>query len=151
VRRISFLLYLALVASPAVAQEATPFQWTQHQAVPARISDAAVGIALGLDVWHSVTAADHSQRWRVACRTGLAVGVSELAKHLIHRTRPDGSDRMSFFSEHTALASSAASTPLGFSLAVTVGWGRASAGKHYDSDVAFGAAVGLGARWVCDR
>ena len=96
---------------------------------------------------------------------GSALGGSALAtlglKGMVNRTRPDGSDRDSFPSGHSAVAVSGAvltcqhlqhmnltqttrtvaqgSAILGASLA---GWARVEAGEHYASDVLAGAALG---------
>lgn len=79
-------------------------------------------------------------------RVGATVGIAEVIKVLIPRTRPDGSDNQSFFSEHTAIAFSLAGGPhasITIPLAVGTGAGRILAGKHYLTDVITGAAVGL--------
>lgn len=142
------VMLLALTVS-LHAEEPTPFRWPSHAAIPSRVSDAAVGVTLGLDAWRSLVRTDATTRRDYACRMLLTVGVSELSKALIHRTRPNGADRKSFFSEHTALASTAAHSPLTASLALTVGWGRNASGSHYLSDIGVGAGVGLLARKVC--
>jgi len=143
------VVFLLVLVAPVHCEEATPFQWATHQQVPARISDAALGVNLGLDAWQSFYKTDARARWGFACRLGLTMGIAELTKRLVHRERPNGSDAMSFFSEHTALATTAAHSSLSASLAVTVGWGRMSGGKHFASDVAVGAGVGLFTRKVC--
>lgn len=86
-----------------------------------------------------------------AAAIGITVAIAEVVKHVAHRTRPDGSDDKSFFSEHTALAA----IPIGLLprsktavvLSFSVGVGRIAAQKHYASDVAVGAAVG----WLAGR
>lgn len=143
------LLGLWVARDAAAAEEPTPFQWASHQAIPSRISDAAVAVNLGLDAWQSLVRTDSRRRWGFACRTGLTIGIAEVTKRLVHRTRPNGSDRMSFFSEHTALATSSTGSPLRASLALTVAWGRQAGGNHFASDVAVGVGVGLLSRKVC--
>lgn len=142
-------LALILLCSVTLHAEATPFRWPAHEQIPARISDASVGINLGLDAWQSLYHTDATTKRNYLCRTLLTVGIAEVTKALIHRTRPDGSDQQSFFSEHTALATTAAHSPLTASMAVTVGWGRMSAGKHFGSDVGVGMGIGLLSRKVC--
>lgn len=144
------LIGFVWTASP-VAQEPTPFAWDAHQAIPQRISDAAVGVNLTLDAIHAFRATDHAERWEFLCRTGLTAGLAEGLKLVLHRDRPDHSDRKSTPSEHTAFATAAAGyrPALGASLALTVAWGRQAGGKHFASDVAFGAALGGFSRWLC--
>lgn len=143
------LIVVLLLSVSLHAEEPTPFRWPSHAIIPQRISDAAVITNLSLDAWQSLVRTDARTRWNWACRTGLSIGLAELSKALIHRTRPNGSDRKSFFSEHTALASTSAHSPLSASLSVVVGWGRQAGGNHFGSDVAVGAGVGLFARKVC--
>lgn len=144
-------LLVLLFAVPLHAAEPTPFRWQQHEKVPQRISDVAVGLNLGLDAWDALVRTDSRTRWGFVCRTALTIGVAESVKRLVHRDRPDGADQRSFFSEHTALASSAAHSPLTASLALSVGWGRQAGGKHFGSDVIVGASVGVVSRVVCPK
>lgn len=80
-------------------------------------------------------------------RDGCGVGLAELTKHFVKETRPDGSDRKSFFSEHTDWAS-VSSFPHGaaFGIVMTVNIAslRVVARKHFVHDVLVGAAVGYG-------
>ena len=138
-----------LFVVPAHAEEPTPFRWPSREAIPRRISDAAALVNLGRDAWASIYQTDARTRWGFACRTGLTVAIAETTKRLVHRTRPNGLDRLSFFSEHTALATGAASSPVSASLALTVAWSRQASGMHFASDVAVGAGVGILARTVC--
>jgi len=92
------------------------------------------------------------------CATGAA---TETLKVEMHRHRPDGTDDMSFPSGHTSAAFSCATLAnrnldsidaledirpaleiTNTVLAAGVGWARVEAGKHYPSDVLFGAALG---------
>ena len=83
----------------------------------------------------------------------LAHGVVVPIKLAVGRRRPDGSDRRSFPSGHTASAFAAAryvhgrhgghaSLPL-YGLAVVTGLGRIEGNRHYLSDVLAGAALGV--------
>lgn len=77
-----------------------------------------------------------------AGRVGLALVVAELTKHFVHRTRPDGSDDKSFFSEHTALTCAATLRTKVWALCPAVGYLRVAAERHWVSDVGVGAGVG---------
>jgi membrane-associated phospholipid phosphatase len=143
------LIVVLLLATPAAAEEPTPFRWGTHEAIPQRISDAAVAIDLGLDAWHSLVRTEARARWGFACRIGLTLGITEVAKRVIHRERPNHQDFFSMPSSHTAYASTAASSPLTASLALTVAWGRQAGGMHFASDAAVGFGIGLFTRKVC--
>jgi len=92
---------------------------------------------------------------------GVTGGITELLKDAARRERPDGTDDKSFPSGHASAAFSAATLAdrnlryidgledvrpvLGIAntvLAAGTGWARVEAGKHYPSDVLFGAALG---------
>jgi len=79
--------------------------------------------------------------------------VTHALKYSVRRERPDGSDRLSFPSGHTSSAFQAASflhmrygwkvgLPA-YLLSSYVGWTRVHAKKHYWSDVAAGASIGI--------
>ncbi len=81
-----------------------------------------------------------------------ALAASELLKRTFPETRPDGSDRRSFPSSHTAVSFAAAATlqqRQGWAVGVPahiaalfVGVARVEARKHFWQDVAVGAAIG---------
>lgn len=153
-RRHLLPVVLLLWAVPAQAQwrEPTPFRWTSHEEIPDQISTALVAAQLGaqvIDDWRS------PHRKRALLGTSCAAGVSLLAteglKRLVHRERPNKYDRKSFPSMHTALAASSAwwYPPAGASITVGVGWGRMASGWHFGTDVAVGAAIGIGAGALC--
>ncbi|MGE0044099.1 MAG: phosphatase PAP2 family protein [Vicinamibacterales bacterium] len=85
----------------------------------------------------------------------LAQGVVQGAKLATRRQRPDGSNRFSFPSGHTASAFATAGVlkshygwkvgAPAFGFATYVGTARMSANKHHLSDVIMGAAIGLAA------
>lgn len=95
--------------------------------------------------------------------TGSALAATELLKHTVRSTRPDGSDNKSFPSGHTAVAFSAVSfmdrrygeqwnqrygewtVPALYGMAALTGLARVEANKHRWSDVLAGAAIGYGA------
>jgi membrane-associated phospholipid phosphatase len=150
VTRLVVLLAL-LAAAPARAEE-QPAAWPSHRALADSLSTAFTTMQLTADVVHAWRQPD---RWAAvrcsALRIGVALGAAELTKRVVDRTRPDGSDQRSFFSQHTALATAASgwSISAGIPIAFGAGYGRAAANKHYWSDIAVGAAVGLLARRVC--
>lgn len=152
-RTLQTLAIVLMVATPVFAEEPTPLRWSSHGQVPARISDALVGVNLGLDAIHAFRADDHRERWAFACRVGLALGISEGVKRLVNRERPNRADQKSMPSMHTALASTAAGYQPAWSVsfAVAVAWGRQAGGWHYATDTLVGAGIGGGANWLCDR
>jgi membrane-associated phospholipid phosphatase len=70
-----------------------------------------------------------------------------------NKQRPDGSDWMSFPSEHTAIAFALSGWSVGYGY--TIGLGTASsrvyANKHDKIDVTAGALIGAGGQWVSQR
>lgn len=92
---------------------------------------------------------------------GVTGGITELLKDAARRERPDETDDKSFPSGHASAAFSAATLAdrnlryvdgledvrpvldvANTVLAAGTGWARVEAGKHYPSDVLFGAALG---------
>lgn len=152
-RLLAVSLLALLLASPAAAQETQPLAWsTTHRQLADAISTALVTANLAgatVTAWRS-----DDRRHAFTClaiRNGLEVASAEIVKRLVHRTRPDGSDRFSFYSEHTALATVNAGWRVSVSLPIAIGagYGRAAADKHYLTDIAVGAGAGwLGSR-VC--
>lgn len=143
------LIVIAVILALAVPAHAEdqPAAWTSHRSIADWTSTGLVGFQLAADGW---TARHHLGNF--ACRVGLTVGAAELVKHTVHRTRPDGSDAMSFYSEHTALAtvSSGWRFQVGIPLAIGSGYLRMGAGKHFATDVAVGSMAGLLAMKVCE-
>ena len=147
----ALLLALVLLLVPTlVAAEPTPFRLTGHERIPARISDVLVTLPMLAATIDAARADDKSRAFlRLGCRNAVAMGLTELTKRLIHRTRPDGSDRLSMPSGHTATAMANSDSAWSYGVTLGVAWGRQAAGKHYATDVAVGAGVGGLARWVC--
>jgi len=146
------VLGVLCVLSPSLHAEDPILAWPTHRPVADWISSGLVGVQLGADTWHSWTAPDRPRAFlNQGCRMGVAIGTSELSKLWIHRTRPDGSDRKSFWSEHTADATAAAGWryEAGIPLAAIVGLLRGGAAKHYLTDVGVGALDGGFAIWAC--
>jgi membrane-associated phospholipid phosphatase len=113
-------------------------------------SDLTVGASLAADTWYSWRSPNRRAAFTCqAIRDGSIILVTELVKRLVHRTRPNGADQFSFWSEHTALSASATGGyGIGFVLPITLGTaaGRIAGADHWASDTvvggAFGAAVG---------
>jgi len=132
------------------------------------LRDALIGEALVTPL--ATPSGDTPGEWSLAKLQGYAVefgaisavgAVTESLKTGVGRDRPDGSDAMSFPSGHASVAFSCATLAnrnLDFIdaldqvrpaleaantlVATGVGWARVEAGKHYPSDVLFGAALG---------
>lgn len=90
-----------------------------------------------------------------------AVAVSYLLKYTIKKERPDGSDKKSFPSNHTAVAFAGASylqkrygwsygVPA-YALSAYVAWGRVYAKRHDFWDVFAGAVIGAGSAYIYTR
>jgi membrane-associated phospholipid phosphatase len=152
------------------AMKNTPVYGSKDNAVHASdsllsiISAAYVGSAL------AAPSGDQLGTWALAKAKGFAVGYSAVAinsqatgliKDETTRTRPDGSDRQSFPSNHAtkagvfaALASrnletiplskeTLVASQIGLdTLTASVAWARLEAGRHYPSDVLAGVAIG---------
>lgn len=87
-----------------------------------------------------------------------AVLAAYLLKYTVNKRRPDGSDNMSFPSNHTGAAFAGAvfvqrrygwkwAVPA-YAAAVYVGWGRVYAKRHDVWDVLAGAAIGAGSAFA---
>ncbi|HLZ44405.1 MAG TPA: hypothetical protein VKQ05_01850 [Gemmatimonadales bacterium] len=140
-----------LLAAQLFASETQPFAWPSHRALADWLSTGAVATSIAIDTREAWTSPDRAQAFKCeAIRIGIASGLAELTKRLVHRTRPDGSDNQSFFSEHTALAAaSATGWTFGIGLTLGTGYGRMAADKHYATDVLVGASVGGLTHLVC--
>lgn len=144
---ITALLLLTLAQA-----ETQPAMWASHRNVADSISTALVAANVGAEVVHAWRQPNRKHALGcTALRNGLVVGATETVKVLVHRTRPDGSDRKSFYSEHTALAvlNIGWKFQIGIPIAIGAGYGRAAAGKHYATDILVGAGAGLLASKVC--
>ncbi len=107
---------------------------------------AADWIGTGLVAGALVVPCVRDRTWRCvgneAVQVGIGVGVAELSKLLVHRTRPDASDRKSFFSEHTTLACAVTIRTKAWAVCPAVGYLRIAADKHWLTDVGTGAVAG---------
>jgi membrane-associated phospholipid phosphatase len=108
------------------------------------LSTGAVVTAVGLPC-----ALERTRRCltRLSLAEGLNIGLTELVKRTLPRTRPDGSDRKSFYSGHTSMACTAAlrlrNKWAGVGLCAGTAYLRMSARKHWATDVLTGAAIGF--------
>lgn len=146
------LLLLLGAAAPAAAQETQPLAWDSHRSLAQAISTAAVGVNLGAETWHAWHEPDRKHALICeAVRNGITIGAAEVVKRVTNRTRPDGSNDLSFYSEHTALASVNAGWRINVAvpLAIGAGYFRAAAARHYLTDIAVGGAAGYLATKVC--
>ena len=148
-----WLLTLACVLAPAIisAQPVGPdaalrdgLAWKpEHQAIADKLS---TGLVVGALVGPCL----FDRSWRCVVhegvRVGLAVGVAELAKHAITRERPNGRDRKSFFSEHTAVACAAVATSRLWAICPSVAYLRVAADWHWSTDVLVGS-VFVAVQW----
>lgn len=76
-------------------------------------------------------------------RVGIAAGLAEITKLIIHRERPDGSENVSFYSMHTSLTCAAIVRYKAWEACPAVAYLRIAADKHWLTDVATGAGVGI--------
>lgn len=146
------MLFVVVLATAAPVSAEDSAAWSSHRAVADWISTGLVAGQIGADAVMSWRAVDRKHAFGCqALRLGVTIGAAELSKALVHRTRPDGSDQKSFFSEHTALAiaSSGWRVSVGIPIAFGAGYGRTAAGKHYLTDVLVGAGVGALAQRLC--
>lgn len=126
--------------------------WTEeNRKIASTISDIALYSLIGSAIVY--TSAERSLKHGLAATATLGVnaGLNQLVKHTVQRERPDGSDRLSFYSGHTSASFASASILClskkklcapGLSIALLVGYLRISANKHWLSDVGVGAAIG---------
>jgi len=151
-RLLVALIVASLIGTTAAAAEPTPLRWPSHHALAGHLSDALVAAAIAADTAASWRSEDRARAFKCqAIRLGLTTGVATLVKRTVHRARPDGSDRMSFFSGHTATAMASAGwrVEVGIPIAIGAGYLRMAAHKHYLTDVVAGAAAGWLASRVC--
>ena len=145
------LVFVALLSAPVQAEQT--FAWPVNARATADwVSTGIVAGQLTADTIKAFRADDKKSALTcLGMRVGITIGAAELVKHVVHRERPDYSDSMSFYSEHTALlfVSSGWRFSIGIPLAVSGGYLRIAAAKHFPTDVAVGAVAGLLARKVC--
>lgn len=152
-KNFALCVMMVLFAGTAWAQETQPAAWSVEQRpIARRISDGLVLFQLAADTVHSFRAEDRRHALlSQGCRVGLTFGATEIVKRATHRTRPDGSDNLSFWSGHTATAVQGAGWryQIGIPIAIGAGYFRMAADRHYLTDVAAGAGAGWLASRVC--
>ena len=149
------VLFVSLLPQHASAQAISGLDtsipaWSPSERHTAGIlSDITVTASIAFDAWKSWRAAHRQHAFlKQAERDAVILGSAALTKGLVHRKRPDGSDRKSFFSEHTAFAAAALGGSAGREFAITIpltvgtGYFRIAADKHYLTDTLAGAIVG---------
>jgi len=144
---------MILAAAPARA-EGNPFAWPAHGNIADWASYATVATNIAGDSVHSWRQVDRGKAFTCqGLRLALVAGIAEMVKQAVHRTRPDGSDQLSFFSEHTALAfvSTGWALQVSIPLGAATGYGRLAANRHYPTDVLTGAGVGSAVAWGIGR
>lgn len=150
-KRLLIIAALLLVSVSAAAQPAVDtsarkaLAWEAgNQRKADIISTVLVAAALALPCSTKDMRAD--KRWTCleneGIRVGISIGAAELVKHFVHRTRPNGADRKSFYSEHTTIACAATLHTKAWALCPAVGYMRVAADKHWTTDVGTGAAAG---------
>jgi len=155
--RVAVTLALVLLtAAPVAAQVGTePLAWSpEHRSLADAIGTAAVAAqvtAATVAAWRS----PHRGRalLRELCTGGGAVGLAELLKFAHPETRPDGSDRKSWPSEHTLVGTALAGGwrfEVGVPVAAFIGLSRANANRHhFVRDVLPAYALGAGVQAGC--
>lgn len=150
---IALVAALACVLTSVVrAAEENPLRWRAHEGTANTISNVLVGTQLGAHLWTAWRADDKKHAGlELLCENVLASGTTEILKHVVHRTRPDGSDRLSWPSGHTTSLVVNGGWKVGVSIPIAIGGAAAklAGNRHYPSDLAGGAAVALLAQWVC--
>jgi membrane-associated phospholipid phosphatase len=151
-RLMTASLVIGLSATPAMADSKK--DWATASDIGS-YSLAAIAIGLPL-VKHDTNGA-----WQAGGSIASAQIISLGLKSAFPELRPDGSDRKSFPSGHTAQSFAAAATiynregkSLGipaFVVASLVGFARVKADKHHWYDVAAGAAIGAGSGFLITR
>lgn len=142
---MTIAVLVLLSQNPVDATVAQVLTWPSHHVVAQRMGDALAGASLVLPC---LTDDRTKDCWtRQGLRTGLLLGVNELVKRTVKRERPDGSDRKSFFSMHTALTCvsglNSKRQVLGAVLCGAVGYLRIAGQKHWLTDVLVGAGTGV--------
>lgn len=160
--RLIFLLFIALTVFHCKAQS-SPLPFTPSRAQKGvAISTDVVAVALPV----STLALTLIQRdWKgllqgVETAAGTAA-VTLILKYTVKEMRPDGSNRHSFPSGHTAATFATAAYLQrrygwwyggpAYALACYTGWGRVFSKKHHWYDVLAGAAIGAGSAYIFTR
>jgi hypothetical protein len=144
---LSFLLlsFPSIASAQPTSLDPSNLAWQQqNQNKAAILSDITVGLAIAEDTYESWKSSDRRKAFaQQSLRTTIDVAVVEITKHFVHRQRPDKSDNMSFYSEHTELASMGYNLKFSLSLGAATGYFRIAANKHYLTDTIVGFAAGV--------
>lgn len=156
------LVVVSLLATSAAAQVGTePTAWTpEHRALAGYLGDALLDAQIAATVvtdWRAWRTGDHVTAYRAGCSFAVALLATESLKRVILETRPDGSDRFSNPSGHSATtaALSGWNFSFGIPIAVFTGLSRANANKHHlwgpggAKDIPIGWAIGAAAQAAC--
>lgn len=133
---VSLLIFSIFLASPVYADDTKLADWGSWATAITNVT---------FDTVHSFRAPNKREALtKQGVRLGLTIGTSELIKRIVHKTRPDGSDDKSFWSEHSAIAAASQGWNyyVGGSLTFGTMAGRVEAKRHYKLDVGVGASVG---------
>lgn len=136
----------AIFVDEAVAERVA---WApDHRRRAGILSDVVVGSAVA---WPCLEDRTRDCLRTAAIRVGTTIVTTELVKRWVDRERPDRSDRLSFYSGHTALACvggfGSKRQVAGAAVCAAAGYLRMSAKRHWLTDVAVGAGVG----WAMSR
>lgn len=149
-RLLTFSLVLFLFSSNCFAEPVPKWNGAKAQNVANWISNGLVVFSIGSDAFNTFKNTAHSSSKKKAAinfslRVGISVLASELVKHNVSRTRPDGSDNKSFWSEHTSLTCATSNWQrewLNIAQCGSVAYFRMAANKHYPTDTLFGGLSG---------
>ena len=150
--KILAIVFVLSITVPASAEETFAWPAGKPQTAANLASYGSVFLNISMDTLKSWRADDRAGAFKCqALRYGVTIAASEVLKRTIHRERPNGHDRMSMPSEHTALAqvSSGWRFSVGFPMAIGTGYFRHAANWHYLSDTALGGILGEAARRLC--
>ena len=137
-----FLLVPSLGYAQPTRLDPTSLAWKDTRDAQV-LSNIIVITAIGLDTLDSWKSSDRKRAFiKQGERTIIILGVTELVKRLTHRERPDMSDDLSFFSEHTEFAAVNKRISFSIPLMTSTGYLRIAANKHYLTDVIVGGLVG---------
>lgn len=149
------LLSLLLLCTPFVCLKAQSRSGVETSTDILMFLPGAVGAGL------SIVKGDKQGFWQLAGSGATAVAASYLLKYTVKKERPDGSDKKSFPSNHTAVAFAGAAylqrrygweygVPA-YAVGAYVAWGRVYAKRHDFWDVLAGAAIGAGSAYIYTR
>ena len=157
---VAFFLSLGLTAQDKPRHGDGPDDVLQYVPFASLFVLKAVGVE-GESSWKRVAV-------NAAAAYVFTAGTTYVLKHTIHETRPDGTDRRSFPSGHSAIAFAGAHalhkeyghvspwiSVAGYGVAAFTAIDRVCRNRHHWYDVAAGAAIGIGGTelgyWIGDK